>query len=244
MTITRNKELQDRFDVLIQDGGWLAAVVKKIAGEFDLKEARVKEILKENCVDFAAIRREEMKDRDALIVAAYMAGEEQAEIAEEFGMTPTRIGQIIREALGRNAKHALLEQDLVKIKKDVRAGMQHKELQDKYGASTLRKVKSNLGYNVFEKCLDRRNKGILEMYENGKSAAYIAEEYGLTRDHIYGILHGFGVRSKPTEEEYAERNAEIVDKFQGGKSSQDLADEYDMTVTNINIILKNNDARE
>ena len=182
--------------------------------------------------------------RDIEIIEKYVSGKDQTEIAEEFKLTPTRIGQIIRDQLGKHAKNSILEKSLIELKRDINTGQTHKEIRVKYGASLLRKIKSNLGFNAFEACLEKRDTDVLKKHQEGMTALEIADELGLTRDHIYGILHTAGVRSKPTKAEYATRNTKIVEQFQAGKTSSDLATIHKLTVTNINIILKNMGARD
>jgi DNA-binding NarL/FixJ family response regulator len=183
-------------------------------------------------------------ERNSKIVDMYMAGNEPMSIADEVGLTHTRVGQIVREHLGKHVRNNSLEPVLDAIKLDVSNGLSHKQILEKYGASALRKIKINLGYNVFEACVNKRNDEIYGIYkDSSKTAMQIAEDYGLTRDHVYGILRKYGVRVKPTRQEYDERNRVIVELFKEGKTSQDIAYMYNMTVTNVNIILTNTGAR-
>ena len=249
ITVVRNKEIHNRYKELVKEGKDFKEALSELSNENDIGESYVKNILKVHGVKQSNTKSNETKSkRDSRIIEMYMNGDEHSVIAEEFGLTTTRIGQIIRGHLGKHAKSGMLEKSLLNLKRDIDNGMDHKAVQDKYGASLLRKIKSNLGYNAFDACLDKRNKDILAMYndeKNPKSAADIALEFDLTRDHVYGILHEFGVRSKPTRAEYRKRNELIVKAFKDEeKTSQDIAEEHDMTVTNVNIILKNHGARE
>jgi uncharacterized protein (DUF433 family) len=239
----RDNRICERFSQM--SGKDQQEVIDILCDEFDLCPAYLKNILKEGgAISVRKKARSPKKDhRNADIVDMYMSGKDLLEIAEAHGLSKTRVGQIVRSHLGRNTKTNMLEKELVDVRTDIESGMSHKDLLDKYGQSTMRKLKDNLGFNAFDAYVDRRNSDILSEYKNGKSAAAIANEFGLTRDHVYGILHNAGIRSKPTRAEYRMRNEEIVTKFKKGKKSQDLAAEYDMTVTNINIILKNNGGR-
>lgn len=344
MTVIRNKEIFERYEELMVEENNFGNALTMLSEENDIGESYVKNILKDYGVEIQNNRsKEEKGQRDANIVELYMAGDEQDDIAEKFDLTITRIGQIIRSHLGRHAKNTMLEKSLTDLKKDIDTGKSHKNILRKYGASLLRKLKSNLGYNAFDACLEKRNKNIHNLYigkidsklrefiavrvkkrkmvaltllinfinknfekivednievfdnenvfsqdkifedllikplvqylkENKKNkkvldklkskknlyvllvnlninnkkytAIEISSIYGLTRDHVYGILHDFGVRTKPTKEEYKKRNDAIVKEFQKeGKTSQEIADKYGKTVTNINIILKNHGAR-
>ena len=220
-------------------------VINILCGEFDLCPAYLKNILKDGgAISVRKKARSPKKDqRDADIIDMYMSGKDLIEIAEEHGLSKTRVGQIVRSQLGKYTKTNMLEKELVDVRNDIESGMSHRELLDKYGQSTMRKLKDNLGFNAFDAYVNRRNSDILSEYKKGKSAAYIADEFGLTRDHVYGILHKAGIRTKPTRAEYRKRNEKIVSKFKKGAKSQELAEEYDMTVTNINIIIKNNGGR-
>lgn len=245
ITVIRNKEIHERFKSLKKNGMDDKTAVSTIAEEKnDIGKLYVRNILKE-CGIKVVGTREKNNQRDSEIIERYMAGKDHADISEEFGLTTTRIGQIIRASLGKYAKNSMLETTLVELKQDINKGMPHKDVQDKYGASTLRKIKCNLGYNAFDACLEKRNRDILVQYkEKSKSAAEIAKIFGLTRDHVYGILHESGIRTKPTKKQYKDRNKEILTAFHTGKTSQEIAEEHEMTVTNVNIILKNHGARK
>jgi len=248
ITVLRNKEIYNRYKVLTKDGMDFKDVLVKLSKENDIGESYVKNILNEYGVNRNRKSSKAKSKRDSRIIEMYMNGDDHSVIADKIGLTTTRVGQIIRGHLGKYAKSGMLEKSLINLKKDIADGMDHKAVQDKYGASTLRKIKSNLGYNAFDACLDKRNKDIRAMYEskdNPKNAAEIATAFGLTRDRVYGILHDFGIRSKSTRAEYRKRNEKIVKAFKDEeKSSKEIAAEHSMTVTNVNIILKNHGARE
>jgi len=366
MTVLRYKEIHNRYKELMKKPSKMAfkEALTLLATENDIGESYVKNILKVHGVIGTSKVDGDMSPRDSRIIEMYMNGDDHSVISEEFSLTTTRIGQIIRGHLGKNAKSGILEKSLIGLKVDINKGMDHKTIQDKYGASLLRKIKSNLGYNAFDACLDKRNKDIHIMYQghNDKvltefinkslinnrlpifeelytlardkfvedfesldfdnlyiillekmdgigtdasgnvidvydvikpvvfdgdpedepddidraedvlkciqdikkreniitnliisvvkgqkkfTAIEISIIWSLTRDHVYGILHEFGERSKPTVSEYKKRNKLIVLAFKDEKkTSQDIADEHDMTVTNVNIILKNHGARE
>lgn len=248
ITVIRNKEIHTRYNVLAGEGMEYKDAVAKLAKDNDIGESYVKNILKVHGVKETSKNKDTKAKRDGRIVEMYMNGKDHSEIAEAFDLTTTRVGQIIRGHLGKHAKSGILEKSLEELKVDIREGMDHKAVQEKYGASLLRKIKANLGYNAFDAWMEKRNKDILALYndkKNPKSAAEIADEYELTRDHVYGILHEFGVRSKPTRAEYRVRNESIVKAFKvDNKTSLEIAAEHDMTVTNVNIILKKNGARE
>lgn len=248
ITVIRNKEIHTRYNELVNSGVEYKDAIVTLSKDNDIGESYVKNILKVHGVKETSKNKETKAKRDGRIVEMYMNGKDHSEIAEEFSLTTTRVGQILRSHLGKHAKSGILEKSLEELKVDINSGMDHKAVQDKYGASLLRKIKANLGYNAFNAWMEKRNKNILALYNNKKSpmsAAEIAEEYELTRDHVYGILHEFGVRSKPTRAEYRVRNEKIVKAFKvHNKSSQEIAEEHDMTVTNVNIILKKHGARE
>lgn len=248
ITLIRNKEIHDRYHELVKGGTDFNDAISTLAKDNDIGESYVRNILKVHGVKKDTKTEDTKTKRDGRIIEMYLNGDDHLTIAEEFDLTTTRIGQIIRGHLGKHAKSGILEKSLVELKSDINGGMDHKAIQNKYGASLLRKIKSNLGYNVFDACLEKRDRDILAMYEDKeepKSAADIAVEFDLTRDHVYGILHKFGVRSKPTRAEYRVRNENIVKAFKSGKkTSHDIAKEHGMTVTNVNIILKNHGARD
>lgn len=248
ITVIRNKEIHDRYNELVKGGVDFKEAVSTLANDNDIGESYVKNILKVHGIKETSKNKETKAKRDGRIIEMYLNGDDHTVIAEAFGLTTTRVGQIIRGHLGKHAKSGILEKSLEELKIDINDGMSHKDVQEKYGASLLRKIKANLGYNAFDACQDKRDKDILAMYEDEtdpKSAAEIAEVFELTRDHVYGILHKFGVRSKPTRAEYRIRNEKIVKAFKSGKkTSQEIADDHDMTVTNVNIILKNHGARD
>lgn len=247
ITVVRNKEIFDSYNSLIEEGKDFKEALVILSKNFDdIGKSYIHNILKSYGVKGANKIDGSMSKRDARIIEMYMQGDDNTVIAEEHGLTTTRIGQIIRGHLGKYAKSGILEKSLVELKDDIDGGMDHKAVQEKYGASLLRKIKSNLGYNAFDACLAKRNKDILAMYKRKSkplSAAEIADKFGLTRDHVYGILHEFGERTKPTRAEYRKRNEKMVKDFKIGKTSKELAAEYGMTVTNINIILNNMEAR-
>lgn len=226
-------------------------VVSQLAQKYGVPESRINRELKGLSISKRThgsksdARLMPKIERNAKIVQLYMAGKDTSAIALEVGLTHTRVGQIVREQLGKHVRNNSLEPVLDVIKMDIERGMSHKDIMEKHGASVLRKIKSNLGFNVFDACVSKRNEEIYQEYKrSGKTAMELAEQYGLTRDHVYGILHKYGVRSKPTKQEYDERNRNIVAMFLGGKSSLDIALEYGMTVTNVNIILSNKGARK
>jgi DNA-binding NarL/FixJ family response regulator len=226
-------------------------VVSQLSQKYGVPESRINRELKELGISKRThgsksdSRLMPKMERNAKIIELYMAGKDPSTIALEVGLTHTRVGQIVREHLGKHVRNNSLEPLLDEIKLDIESGMSHKDIMDKHGASVLRKIKSNLGFNVFDACVSKRNDEIYQEHKrSGKTAMELAEQYGLTRDHVYGILHKYGVRTKPTKQEYDERNRSIVELFLAGKTSFDIALEYDMTVTNVNIILANKGARK
>jgi uncharacterized protein (DUF433 family) len=248
MTIIRNKEIHDLYDKLIAELNTQDQAIDKIIAEFDIGPSYIKNILRGCGVEIIVKDKGRHEDvsrskRDVRIFDMYLENKDVSEIAGVIGITPTRVGQIIRTGLGKFVKNIVLEKTLQDVKKDVEAGKSHKEIVDIYDISTIRKIKSNLGYNVFEACVEKRNTAILKLHEEKATANEIAEKFGLTRDHVYGILHNNGKRKRPTKTEYTKRNHDIVYAFKKGKSSQDIATKYKMTVTNINIILKNHGGR-
>lgn len=243
-TSERNGQIVKCYEQMTNDGVKPKQAVSDISESFGIGEFYVKSILKlagikPNFRDSSA-----KLERDAKIFELYMNETDIADIAAAVGVTPTRVGQIIRDGLGERAKDEVLEKTLDQIKEDVNSGMSHKDIVQKYGASVARKVKTNLGYNIFEACTKKRNDQIIAMQSEGKTAIEIANVFGLTRDHVYGILGTNGIKRRPSRAEYNARNLNIVKAFQSGKTSQQLAELYNMTVTNINIILKNQGVRD
>lgn len=217
----------------------------RLASKYQLCVPYVKNILKDRGAIEVRVKTKSAvrEQRDSKIVADYVAGLEPVQIAEQYGVTTTRVGQIVRDHLGRNARANMLERDLDAVRVDLDAGMSHRDVLQKYGASLLRKLKDNLGFNAFDQYVERRNQDIINRYATGVTAMQIAKEFDLTRDHVYGILHRAGIRTKHTRDEYADRNRQIIDQFKRGAKSQDLAEQYGMTVTNVNIIIKKHGGR-
>lgn len=239
--VERNRAICERYEQIKNQPDALSV----LAGEHQLCVPYVKNILRDRgAIEVRGKAKSAVREqRDSKIVADYVAGLDPVQIAEQYGVTATRVGQIVRDHLGRNARSNMLERDLDAVRADLDGGMSHRDVMQKYGASLLRKLKDNLGFNAFDQYVERRNQEIIDKYATGVTAIHIANEFGLTRDHVYGILHRAGIRTKPTKDEYANRNKQLVEQFKSGVKSQELADQYGMTVTNVNIIIKKHGGR-
>lgn len=235
--IKRNEDICERYNLLNKQGENLDSIKRLLSSEFELGESYIMSILTEHGVRILNNRK--MGERDVQIVSLYLDGESLSSIGKKVGLTTSRIGQVIRKHLGDKPKKILLGKHLYKVKSDIDDGLTHSEIIEKYGTSLLLKLKNSFGYNPFDHFLERRNKEIVKRVKDGKSALEIAEEYNLTRDHIYGISHEYGIRKKPTREEYEKRNKKILKKHLAGVTSKDLAIEFELSITNINIIIKN-----
>lgn len=238
-TVERNEKLLARYNELLNDFGYDEAV-HKVSVEFDLVVPYIKNLLKKNNEVTPTTRDK----RNEEIIDLYMKNKDVSEISDKFDLTPTRVSQIIKDKLGKQNRNIIIEKSLADLRTDVENGMTHKEIVTKYGNSLLRKIKTNLGYNVFDACVNKRNDMIAQASLNGNTADDIAEQFGLTRDHVYSILHARGIRKKPDKNYIHDRNRQMLQLFKSGYSSRQIADDYGMTVTNVNIILKNNGARD
>lgn len=232
----RNDELYQQYESLTKKGENYNAAITKLSNLYEIGNYHVISILNSYGINKGVSN----KDRDAKIIRLYLADVPASRIGKKVGLTTTRVSQILRTQLGTKPHKVALAKDLHLVQNDINNGMSHTEILKKYSPSVLRKLKSYYSYNPFDHYIDVRNKEIYRLSkEEGLDALQIADRLSLTRDRVYGILHDYGIRKRPTTKQYAKRNREILKKKESGVSSNDLADQYKMTVTNVNIIIKN-----
>ncbi len=233
----RNEKLYERYNLLNKQGENYDSIKRLLSSEFELGELYIMSIL--YSYGIKKLNNRKMSDRDAQIISLFLNEESLSSIEKKLGLTSVRIGQVVRKHLGDKPKMILLGKHLYKVKKDIEDGLTHQDIIEKYDKSLLSKLNRNFGFNPFEHYLEKRNKLIIQLFKEGNEALDIAKKFNLTRDYVYGICHEYGIRKRPTREEYNKRNKKILRKHNAGVSSKDLAKEFGLGVTNINIIIKN-----
>jgi len=196
------------------------------------------------------------------VKSRYKEGQSIIEIASHYNVTPQTITNILKNFRFsfKNKKS-----NNVKITKD-----QSKEIVSSYkkdkSASNLQKLAKDYGVttatirNVLKrskvykstnkphvKLSEAKKLEMIQRYRDGKSGRDIAEEFGVSYQHVYDVLKRQSVdRRKITDYDRAYKvpvaeHCKIVKKYNEGVSGNVLAQEYDVSISLIFQILGKND---
>jgi len=243
LILSRNQEIKDGYLKAIKEEKLLETIMDELAKEHAIGKFYIRTILKEQGIEISRKTeydrsdRLELSTRDSEIVDLFNLEIDPDEIAAKFEITSTRVRQILRDKLGKSFKTPKLKNKLDDIKKDLHDGMSYELIVDKYGKNIIKQIKYNLNFNVFKKSLEYKIKDIVKMSKSGKPPKDIAKKHSVTRDYVYTILHGNGIRSKISTDDKTKRDKIIVQAKKDGMNVDDIAKKHKLTSTMVRIIL-------
>jgi DNA-directed RNA polymerase sigma subunit (sigma70/sigma32) len=173
------------------------------------------------------------------------------ELAEQFGITPTRVRQIIKDISGEK-----LQKDLDDARQKaldlIDAGKTHQEVVDAIGEQTAKRLKYRYKFNIFQLVLKKRTEYAQRVYKEGTPVADIAAKLNCTPDYVYILLRDAGVKMKISKEEKRERDSQIYEYVKSKSDSNrltkevvaDAAEKWSLTSTMIRIICSQMRKRE
>lgn len=249
-TEERNNEIATKYVDYTGHGCTSDTAIAQISSELEMDKLYVRSILRSRGLNIARkqkhARKDNLTERDTIIMKLTEENKSPDEIAKHFGITPTRVRQVIRDNID-NLKHIRMERVLSEIKTDVKANVPYLDIRAKYGDKALREIKTNLGYNLFRTCQVRRDEEIVRMGKANHSATVVSKKFRLCKDYIYTIWHNNGIRKDVKEDltpaERAKRDANIYKKSKSLKISE-LAKHFDLSDTMIRIIIAQQKEKE
>ena len=255
--IERNQGIKEKYQESIESGKDSDAIMDELALSNGIGKFYIRTILKEQGIEierkseYDRSDREKLTTRDEEIIDMFKNENDPDDIAKKYELTPTRVRQIIRSKFGKfKVPDLKLNNTLEKIKHDLESRMQYDcsckrqkiqcecdTITKKYGKNIIKKIKYNLGYNVFKKSLEYKIKDMVKEAKSGVPPKDIADKHKVTLNYTYIILHDNGIRSKISKTEKSKRDAKILNAKKKGKSIESIAELYDLTPTMVRIIL-------
>jgi uncharacterized protein (DUF433 family) len=165
--------------------------------------------------------REQLAARNARIVAVCQAGATLAEIAADYGITATRVGQILAEAgLTRHLRRVRRREQLLAVVRDLAPGRTVRRVVELMGLS------KGVVYNLAREAgvrfrrqpppgrlTEDQVRELLAAFDAGAGTDVLAKRFGVDRHYVNVLLnrHGRSVRSRDYERLLACLPAEIRD---------------------------------
>jgi DNA invertase Pin-like site-specific DNA recombinase len=192
--------------------------------------------------------RKKLDEKDyKKIIELKQAGYTNTSLAEVFGITTSRIGQILREngiSSINPRKLNFSDDDCAKIVALYRQGISAVNIGRLFGCSKspIAKVLKNNGIqldNVLRKIPESEYQNVINLYKSGKTQKEVASIYGCEAHVVATIMKKFGVQAHPNgvTKETAE---EMYELYASGKRTPEIAKIYDLEQHTIGRVFKRN----
>ncbi len=229
------KSQQDKRDQQIRSEYTQGLSPQKLAEKYGIADDGIYKILKkEKAVHYSEKESGRRKKRNQEIIQQYTDGTTVNELAQRYALTNVSVYRILKQAgICLHYKENIKQRDN-QIKKEYAAGTTISKLAKTYKFSTtnVRRILSSgtncvplRGYDA-EKTR-KRNKQLLDGYNNGDSIEKLAKKYGLSKNYVCDILRKMGVNS-PKQKWLTKRNQQIKNEYANGTSVQTLAEKYNL----------------
>lgn len=226
-TLRRNKTIASEFQHGVPE--------EELAGKYNIGLTYVRTILKSSGLLTNQPKKTTTADRDEKVRTMFAQNHTIDNIAVEFQLTPTRIRQIVKDLSGpkMNAELTEAKKKAIALIED---GKSHQEVITAIGEQAAKRLKYRMNFNIFKLIVEQRAKNAKSMYEKNIPPADIAKNLGCTRDYVYMLLRGMGIKLKITKEEKSIRDAEIYKYVKAGHTTDEAAEKWALTETMIRII--------
>lgn len=132
------------------------ALIEEIADSNKIGKFYVRSILKDQKV--AIVRKEQysrkdeeqLQTRNQQIMDRFDAGDEPEIIAEKFGLTVTRIRQLLKGKIVKSSKLPKLNHIRAEIESKIEDDVPYLDIVEEYGKSMIKQLRYNLDFNVFQ----------------------------------------------------------------------------------------------
>lgn len=192
--------------------------------------------------------RKKLDEKDyKKIIELKQAGYTNTNLAEMFGITASRIGQILREngILSINPRNLnFSDDDCTKIVSLYQQGISAVNIGKLFGCSQnpITKVLHNNGIqldNVLRKIPESEYQNVIDLYNSGKTQKEVAKIYGCEAHVVATIMKKFGIPAHPngTTKEVAE---EMYSLYVNGKRIPEIAEIYGLDRHTIGRVFKRN----
>lgn len=181
------------------------------------------------------------------IIELKQAGYTNTSLAEIFGVTTSRIGQILRKngvssINPRNLNFS--DDDCSKIVSLYQQGISAANIGKLFGCSKnpITKVLHNNGIqldNVLRKIPESEYQNVINLYKSGKTQKEVAKTYGCEAHVIAAIMKKFGVPSHPNGVT-KETAQEMYNLYINGKRTPEIAEMYGLDQHTVGRVFKRN----